>query len=313
MRTKMWSAGLAVCLILSHTGVAADEAGAPAPVRIAAAPFAPTADLADDGERTRFPLPPLERLAAMHAELSDWREGDARIVRELHAPTGERNALLFAVEKDGTALGYVVTAVDGQQVYEFSRRSVPELGNEMSGGVLASGYMYSGPLMHLAYWQGAEGLEVYNLLTGEKVPAGELLNHVPDLGAEDAAKPSGNTAAIERRLPRGERPDSHAVHASGLYGMSLSQQTEGVRPLRAFLAESMRPHTLETPSFIVFDAIPDKLYMTYGITSLLELPNGIAFVGLTDPFQPDLPAVYISSTFDVPAVTLPAGELYTGF
>ena len=296
MRKKMWSAGVIIGIMISSSVGHVSSAEAPQPLPPVqtqpAIVVQPAAAL-------------LERIAEIN-EFADWRGATVEFIRHLHAPTGEKNARLWHVSRQAQELGYLITTEDGQHLYEISRRHLPDVPQELQSKLLPDGYIYSGPMMHLAYVRGSEGLELYNLFTGEIMPAGELLNLVPALyETGDAVKPQGNAAVTERHLPSSTTPADDALYATGRYGTSQIKQTEGVLSLRTFVTESASQNTSQQ-AFVVYDVIPNKLFVSLMMSKIVQQGN-LTYIGLQDPFasangEPDQPLVYIDSRFDVPVI-----------
>ncbi|MBL0387020.1 hypothetical protein JJB07_10195 [Tumebacillus sp. ITR2] len=228
---------------------------------------------------------------------ADWREAGVEAVRNLNNRDGERNAVLWNVQAGGTSLGYLVTTPDGQAVYEFSHRPVPELPANVHA--IPNGYLYGGPSLQLAYVQGEQGPQLFNLLTGEELPNGELLNRVPDT---IPALEKGEVSAQVHPLPATVSGDDDAVYATGLYGkMKLGDQRTGVIPLQEFA----KKQAVANPTQLVYDAIPDKLYVTLNLQQILDLTPTTTFLAVTDPFalsDEQRQPIYIHSDFPVAAV-----------
>jgi len=301
MQKKLWTSALALLLVGGTVTAAMAEpfSSTPATAQV----------LVQEASRSQ---PPLDtRVVSLHllelaelADFSDWRGAELSWVRTLHRPTGERAAVLWEVRQEGQVVGSLVSSTDGTHVYEFTRRPAPVLPPELRARAHPDGHIYSGPMMHLVYLQGAEGLELYNLLTGEFLPSGELRSALPDsVPASDATyatKPSGN-AAVERRVADGSGTlDGGALLAAGHSGQPDNKQN--VQPLHAFLTELADVDaSWRIPSYVTYDAIPDKLFVTCQLAAVADTGRHL-FAALRDPFAPVAPLVYIDSRLGVSAV-----------
>jgi hypothetical protein len=238
---------------------------------------------------------------------ADWQGAEAQAVRHLHDREARTNAVLWRVKGGEQAVGYLVTSPDGQAVYEFSRRPVPELPAHLRGQGVDNGYLYGGPTLQLAYVNGAQGAELVQLLTGEMLPSGELLNRVPDdvpamKTARGPAMEKTEASAQVLSLPASPHAEDDAVYATGLYGQSkLGQPDTGVLPLQEFAKQEAYPR----PAMVVYDAIPDKFYIALTLSQTIRLGGETAFLAVNDPFamtpEQKLP-IYINSQFPVCAV-----------
>jgi hypothetical protein len=244
----------------------------------------------------------LEQIAQL-SEFNDWSGAKAQQVRPLYNPEGRQNAILWSVQTAQGPAGYLVTSKDGKHLYEFSRRSVPALPEELRGQELEGGYIYAGPMLHLVYYRsGSTALNLYNLQTGETLPFGELQDFVPAaLRAESAVPP-----ATEREVPRSVSPETDALYATGLFGkQKLGSAQTGALPLKAYAAGGT--HTV--PAYLVYDAVADKFYVTLEITKIIT-QGSLRYLRVHDPFSTgDGEAdVYIDSRFPVTAFPLTASS-----
>ena len=290
MGKNIWSTGVLIAGLLSFTVAAVSSAEVPASTQIV--PQVPV-----EAMQAKSQAPAIaawvESVAHL-AEFADWRGGAAVAVRRLNTPTGEQAATLWQVERGGRELGYLVTAPDGNALYEFSRRQVPTLPAALQDKLVDNGYLYVGPLMHLAYLNFADGQELYNMQNGETLPTGELLARMPILTQGTVAEGT----RIERDLPRSARPEEDALDAVGLYGMK-----KGIVPLSA-LIERAENNSLNQPAYIVYDAVPDKLRIALAAERIIRQGDRVA-IGVRDPFaSPKEPLVYIDSRFSVSAAIL---------
>ncbi|MGZ4135312.1 MAG: hypothetical protein ACXVPC_09125, partial [Tumebacillaceae bacterium] len=155
------------------------------------------------------------------AEFADWKQGQTQPIRELFDPSGHPNASLWKVEVGGEERGYLVTTLDGANAYEFSHRTAPEVPDSLQSKMMDNGYVYAGPMLHLAYIHGLDGLELYNLFTGESLPTGELQDRVPKLMPVPKATPDMakdvKSEFGEHLLQRSKSPEDDALYATGLY------------------------------------------------------------------------------------------------
>lgn len=242
--------------------------------------------------------PLLQQLSALPA-FADWQNAQGLYVRDLYDPEGSLVARLWEVAAGDTAsktLGYLVTTPDGTQAYEFSRRTLPALPAVYAEQALPNSYIYAGPMLHLVYLKQMGRLELYNLLTGEILPYGELIGRVPLLLPKQPTEPSA--PATERQIPFSENPEADALYAVGLYGQQQLAQKRGLS-LRDFSAQETLP---SKPAYVVYDAIDDKLYITLALTGTVE-SGGARYAELQDPFLPAEP-VYATGQFDVDVFSL---------
>lgn len=235
----------------------------------------------------------LQRISAI-SSYTDWQGAAAQPVRSLHNPDGQQQALLWSVQANEQPAGYLVTSLDGQHVYEFSRGAVPALPEHLQGKELSEGYIYAGPMLHLVYYRtdGAT-LDLYNLQTGETLPWGELKNRVPASGAAVAAQRS----TIEHDVAISKSPDSDALYATGRFGqlnLEPDANQKGVRQLRSYAAGD----TFTEPSYVVYDAVPDKLIIALQVTKVVSQGQE-TYLQVRDPFTPETESVYIDSRFPV--------------
>ncbi|MGB8953763.1 MAG: hypothetical protein WCC10_00170 [Tumebacillaceae bacterium] len=290
MGKNIWSAGVLIAGLLSFSAAAVSSAEAPTVTQ--SVPQVPVEVM-----RAETQAPAIAawlESVAQFAEFADWRGAKAVTMRRLNAPTGEQAAALWQVERDGRELGYLVTAPDGNALYEFSRRPVPTLPAAMQDKLVDNGYLYIGPMMHLAYLNGTDGLELYNMQNGETLPTGELLARMPGLAQETVA----DGTRIERDLPRSARPEEDALYALGLYGMK-----KGIVPLSA-LMERAENNSLNRPTYVVYDAVPDKLRIALAAERIIRQGDRV-LIGVRDPFAlQSQPLVYIDSRFPVSAAIL---------
>lgn len=252
--------------------------------------------------------PLLNRIATWD-EFSDWQQGQATKVRTLYDPTGIANALLWKITNvHSQPVGYLVSTLDGKQAYEFSHRELPTVPANLEPKIMENGYLYAGPMLHLVYVHGLDGLELYNLMTGETLPTGELLNTVPQLQPDaNAGQQPTTEQVIEHALPRSAALEDDAFYATGRFGQFKLKQQKGILPLAEALQGDAQ--ALKTGrSFVVYDAIPDKLTVPLAMTKVVQ-QGAMTYVGLQDPFAEtevkQLP-VYIDSRFPVYAVPLGA-------
>lgn len=233
----------------------------------------------------------VQRLSTISA-FQDWKTATAQPVRALHNPEGRQNALLWSVQVSGRSAGYLVTSADGQHLYEFSRAAIPALPEQLQGRELTEGYIYAGPMLHLVYLHtGGAILDLYNLQTGETLPWGEVINHVP----EPAAAVAPATTATEHAVVQSASPDSDALYATGRAGQhKRNASPKGVHPLQSYAAGD----TFDRPSYLVYDAVPDKVTVTLQVTSVATLGE-LRYLQVRDPFNPEAEAVYIDSRFPV--------------
>ncbi|PWK06298.1 hypothetical protein C7459_12061 [Tumebacillus permanentifrigoris] len=230
---------------------------------------------------------------------ADWQAAEVKPVRNLHDREARTNAVLWEVQAGSQMIGYLVTSPDGQHLYEFSTRPVPELPPHLQAQAAANGYLYGGPALQLAYVNGEQGAELVNLLTGEMLPDGELLDRVPDT-VPVAQKTAGSPRVLP--LPTTAHAQDDAFYATGLYGKAqLGDADTGVQPLQEFAKQA----DYRQPTMIVYDAIPDKLYITLSLSKAIHLGADTTFLAVHDPFalnaeqsQP----IYIDSRFPVTAV-----------
>ncbi|KEO82648.1 hypothetical protein [Tumebacillus flagellatus] len=242
---------------------------------------------------------PLLGVVASVPGFEDWGSADVAAVRNLHDREGAVNAVLWRVQTGGKALGYLVTTPDGQSLYEFSRRPTPELpGDEQA---IPNGYLYGGPALQLAYVQGQQGPQLYNLMSGEELPSGELLNRVPDKLPALALEKKQQSAAVTA-LPEIVHGEDDAVYATGLYGkMKLGEQGTGGVPLQEFAKQTEAAE----PAEMVYDAIPDKLFVALNLQQKITLTPEATYFGVTDPFalnDAQRQPVYVNAEFPVTAV-----------
>ena len=290
MGKNIWSAGVLIAGLLSFSAVAVSSAEAPAGRQ--GVPQVPVEVMRAETQAPSIAAW-MESVAQL-AEFADWRGATAVAMRRLNAPTGEQAATLWQVERGGRELGYLVTAPDGNALHEFSRSPAPVLPAAMQDKLVDNGYLYVGPMMHLAYLNGAEGLELYNMHSGETLPTGELLARMPSLAQETVA----DGTQVERDLPRSACPEEDALYAVGLYGMK-----KGTVPLSA-LIERAENSSLNRPAYVVYDAVPDKLRIALAAERIIRQGDRVA-IGVRDPFAaPDRPLVYIDSRFPVSAAIL---------
>ncbi|ARU63247.1 hypothetical protein CBW65_21395 [Tumebacillus avium] len=235
----------------------------------------------------------LHRISAI-STYTEWQGAAAQLVRSLHNPEGRQQALLWSVQANGQPAGYLVTSPDGQHVYEFSRGAVPTLPEHLQGKELTEGYIYAGPMLHLVYYHtDGDTLDLYNLQTGETLPWGELKNKVPASGATVAARQS----TVEHEVEVSNSPDSDALYATGRFGqlkLEPDDNEKGVRQLRSYAAGD----TFTEPSYIVYDAVPDKLTIALQVTKVVSQGEA-AYLQVRNPFTPETESVYIDSRFPV--------------
>ncbi|ASS74977.1 hypothetical protein CIG75_08240 [Tumebacillus algifaecis] len=247
----------------------------------------------------------LQRVAKL-SEFSGWQGATAQFVRVLHNTVGRQNALLYHIQSDGQPAGYVVTTPDGQRLFEFGRQQARMPPEEVESQLLESGYLYAGPMLHLVYYghdhDGAT-LDLYNLLTGETLPWGEVRSKVPVM---DVAQTSPILAEYD--VASSTSTESDALYATGRFGQFQLQAAnqKGVYPLQTYAAGD----TFSAPSYIVYDAIPGKLYVTLQVTKVVALESG-RYVKVQDPFAQDRAAVYIDSRFPVNVFLTESSATYT--
>lgn len=227
---------------------------------------------------------------------ADWKVAEVKGVRKLRNQEAKTNAILWDVQTEARSVGYLVTTPDGTGVYEFSRRAVPEVPAPLRAHLLSDGYLYVGPALHLGYIEGELGLELYNLLSGETLPTGELRNWLPD------APPilqKGDTSQQLLPLPVSRHEADHALYATGRYGQwKLGETDTGEQALQNFA----QVQDVGPPSYLVYDAIPDKLYITMTLLHKVSFNASTTFFALQDPFaEPTNRAepIYIDSSFPV--------------
>jgi hypothetical protein len=229
-------------------------------------------------------------------EFADWKQAQAVFVRTLYDPSGHQNSLLWKVVFGAEDRGYFVTTLDGSNVFEYSHRAVPQVPESLQSKMVDNGYLYAGPMLHLAYIHGLDGLELYNLLTGETLPNGELQNGVPHLQPlADETNVQGER--VERLLKRSTTLEDDALYATGLFGKYKLGNQKDVQPLK----EYVKGDAFEKPAFVVYDAIPNKMTVPLAMTKIVK-QGTTTYVGLQDPFaetaEEKLP-VYIDSRFPV--------------
>ena len=238
----------------------------------------------------------VETLAQI-TEFADWEQGQALPIRTLFDPSGHPNALLWKVESGGAERGYIVSTLDGGNAYEFSHHAVPEVPESLQSKMVDNGYVYAGPMLHLAYIHGLDGLELYNLLNGETLPTGELQDRLPKSVSVQMGEKDQNAQFAEHLLKRSTAPEDDALYATGLYGTYKLGTQKGIHPLQ----EYAKRDAFEKPSFVVYDAIPDKMTVPLAMTKIVK-HGTVTFVGLQNPFveraDEQLP-VYIDSRFPV--------------
>ncbi|HEU4963317.1 MAG TPA: hypothetical protein VFV52_05580 [Bacilli bacterium] len=241
---------------------------------------------------------PLVLQVANSEPFADWKQGQASYVRDLYDPHGNLQARLWQVNEgsaDGAYLGYLVSTPDGQGVYEYSRHALPTLPDAFAEQALEEGYIYAGPLLHLVYLKQEGRLELFNLMTGEMLPYGELINRVPAgaLGFEDYA----GQGVTHRTFTSSVDAEADALYATGRYGQDKLKGAKSSLSLTQF-ANKAGQDAVSKPAYAVYDAISNKVYVPLAITDLLQ-QGETAFVGLQDPFLGG-ESVYVTAQYNIP-------------
>lgn len=240
-------------------------------------------------------ISPLAERISHQSGFADWQGADAVLLRTLYDPSGHETALLWQIEREGVATGYLVSTLDGQNVYEYSRKSAPSLPSAIAGQAVAQGHIYAGPGLHLVWLNGEQGLELYDLVRRQTLPGGELLGKLP------ALTPMPESAPLrEQDLAAVASPADSALYAVGLFGAAkLHAQKAGFPSLAAYAGEEAGAE----PAFVVYEAIPDRLKIVLQISRLVR-HGDFAYAGLIDPFAEgeETVPVYVDSRFPVAAV-----------
>lgn len=248
-------------------------------------------------------LPWLEQIA-MGAEFADWQHAAAHPLRSLEAPNGGQAALLWQVVQDGQDVGYLVTSPQGDTVYEISKRAVPEVPADLAAE--AGRFIYAGPMQHFVEIGGGESSQLYQLMTGDLMPAFELTTQLPDQYREvvaEALSEQTDQTYREVSVRKSVLPEDDALYAIGLYGMQKAKGEQGTH-LASYM--DMGKGSLEDPAFVVFDAARE-LQVTLAVSKLLHYGEQ-RLVGLQDPFQQGQPVVYVNSRFPVDVISLHVGS-----
>lgn len=240
-------------------------------------------------------ISPLAERISHQSGFADWLAADAVLLRTLYDPDGHETALLWQIEREGVATGYLVSTLDGQNVYEYSRQSAPSLPSDIAGQAVAQGHMYAGPGLHLVWLNGEQGLELYDLVRRQTLPGGELVGKLP------ALTPMPESAPLrEQDLAAVASPADSALYAVGLFGAAKHHaQKTGFPSLAAYAGEEAGAE----PAFVVYESIPDRLKIVLQISRLIR-HGDFTYAGLIDPFtEGEEPApVYVDSRFPVAAV-----------
>ncbi|MGZ4111317.1 MAG: hypothetical protein ACXVP5_02625, partial [Tumebacillaceae bacterium] len=130
---------------------------------------------------------------------------------------------------------------------------------------------------------------------------GELQDRVPKLMPVPKATPDMakdvKSEFGEHLLQRSKSPEDDALYATGLYGQYKLGTQKGIQPLQ----EYAKGNAFEKPSFVVYDAIPDKMTVPLAMTKIIH-HGSITYVGLQNPFSEkavEQTSVYIDSRFPV--------------
>lgn len=247
--------------------------------------------ISDDVRSAPDITPLLQRLAKL-GDFHEWAGASATRVRQLENRSGTAVAILWSVQLDDRASGYVVTSPDGVTLYEWSRGAVPDLPEKLRGKLAGEQYLYAGPTLHLVSFRAADSTaQLYNLFTGETLAGGKLEELVPKLTGT-----SGNVGdrAVERKVASPSDPELDALFAVGRYGQHKLDLVRGADVFT--LREFSRADSFANPAFLVFDPIPDKLYVSLQVMAVISQGDD-RYLAVRDPFAKAGATVYIDSRF----------------